>query len=107
MSRVSSWWRGAVLVVTLLFGLAAFYWWRASFHTGCHFWNRRDGTPVPFELDETMAKALLPPVVLFFAGAYIALGAKQVRWRMIGLAMSFGALGIGWFIGLDTFEGCT
>jgi hypothetical protein len=100
VTRSRSLWRGVLLILILGGGLVAFAWWWGMTSTQfCPPGFHLPGSPEPGPLTALTAYATIPPVVLFFLGAWISLGAREVRWRWVGLGFSALALVIGLWIG--------
>src|SRR5438094_7278388 len=106
MGRTSGLWRTALLTVALIAALILFTWWRLHSETGCMPFTRPGSAPAP-PFDWFVAKATIPPTVMFFGGAWVALGARLLRWRVIGtFLVAVGSFG-GLLIGAITFQVCT
>jgi hypothetical protein len=98
--------RTGILALASIAGVILFTWWRFHSVTGCMPFTRPGGQPSP-PFDWYVAKATLPPLALLVVGAFVALGARQVRWRVLGLLVALGASFAALCIGALTFQGCT
>jgi hypothetical protein len=106
VDRTSGALRTAMLSVGLIAALVTFAWWRTHSATGCAPFTRPGGIPAP-AFDWWVAKATLPPAAMLVAGAWIALGARLVRWRFIGILIVAVGSVAGLVIGAMTFGVCT
>jgi hypothetical protein len=106
VDRTSGALRTAMLSVGLIAALVTFAWWRTHSATGCAPFTRPGGIPAP-AFDWWVAKATIPPAVMFFGGAWVSLGARLLRWRIVGTFLVVVGSFAGLLIGLFTFELCT
>jgi hypothetical protein len=97
--------RTGVLALASIAGVILFTWWRLHFETGCPPFTRPGGPPSP-PFDWYVARATLPPLAFLVVGAFVALGAPEVRWRILGLLIVLGASLAALFVGTLIVQVC-
>jgi hypothetical protein len=98
--------RTGMLAIGSIASIVVFTWWRANSDTGCMPFTRPGGQPGP-PFDWWVAKATLPPLAILVVGAFVALGARKLRWLVLCLFIVVGASLAALLIGMWTFGVCT
>jgi hypothetical protein len=98
--------RVVLLGLAMVATIALWTWWRFRNPGGCFPMTRPGGQPGS-PVNESVLLADIPPLILFLAGLWIALGAGASRWRVVGMAVTAVAALVMLWIGLATVSACT